>query len=140
MTRDSEGEVERMGPYATGGLQWVGFDDTKTIRQKSEFVLNNGFGGAMIWALDLDDFANRCGCENYPLLRTINRVLRNYSLPDPVCDIKATPAASVKRLISSKFSPNPAYGAPWVFSGPQNTPFTNVYYPNIRPQVYLYGR
>lgn len=31
-----------------------------------------GLGGAMIWALDLDDFTNRCGCGEYPLLRTIN--------------------------------------------------------------------
>ena len=29
---------------------------------------------------------NRCGCENYPLLRTINRVLRAYPSPDPQCD------------------------------------------------------
>ena len=28
----------------------------------------------------------RCGCENYPLLKTINRVLRDYSTPDPRCD------------------------------------------------------
>ena len=28
----------------------------------------------------------RCGCENYPLLRTINRVLRAYPSPDPQCD------------------------------------------------------
>jgi chitinase len=48
VTRDNA-EVERMGPYATQGLQWVGFDDSKTIRQKSEFVKDQGFGGAMIW-------------------------------------------------------------------------------------------
>lgn len=93
--------------------------------------------------LDLDDFANRCGCEHYPLLRAINRVLRNYSLPDPVCDIKSTPAAaaaSVKKVISPYFSPNPAYGAPWVASSSQYAPFTSVYYPNARPQVYYYGR
>ena len=39
----------------------------------------------MIWALDLDDFKNICGCEEYPLLRTINRVLRDYSVPAPSC-------------------------------------------------------
>ena len=76
---------DRMGPYAYNGDQWVGFDDIDTIRRKSEFVRDNGFGGGMIWALDLDDFGNRCGCEEYPLLRTINRVLRGYSRPAPAC-------------------------------------------------------
>lgn len=36
-------------------------------------------------ALDLDDFKNVCGCEEYPLLRTINRVLRNYPGPHNNC-------------------------------------------------------
>jgi chitinase len=49
----------RMGPYAYKADQWVGFDDIAMIRRKSEFVMANGFGGGMIWALDLDDFANR---------------------------------------------------------------------------------
>ncbi|KAG7164861.1 chitinase 10-like 4 [Homarus americanus] len=82
VVRDSEGS---MGPYAYKGNQWVGFDDTGTIRYKSEYIKNMGLGGGMIWALDLDDFKNRCGCEHHPLLRTINRVLRNYPVPDPKC-------------------------------------------------------
>jgi len=46
----------RMGPYAYRGNQWVSFDDQDMIRFKSEFVVRNDLGGAMIWALDLDDF------------------------------------------------------------------------------------
>ena len=76
-----------MGPYAYKGNQWVGFDDVETIRQKSQYIKDNGFGGGMIWALDLDDFNNQCGCEKYPLLKTINRVLRGYSSPDPHCSL-----------------------------------------------------
>jgi len=82
-TRDPEG---RLGPTAQSGNQWLGYDDIATIRRKSEFIKRHGFGGGMIWALDLDDFSNRCGCEHYPLLRTINRVLRDYPLADPECD------------------------------------------------------
>jgi len=52
VVRDA-GDVERIGPYATQGLQWVGFDDTKIIREKSQFIMDQGFGGGMIWALDL---------------------------------------------------------------------------------------
>jgi chitinase len=83
VVQDSEGA---MGPYAYKGNQWTSFDDVAIIRQKSELVKSMKIGGAMIWALDLDDFSNRCGCERYPLLRTINRVLRNYPTPDPKCD------------------------------------------------------
>lgn len=80
--RDKKG---RIGPYAYLRDQWVSFDDIAMIRHKSEYVKAMGLGGGMIWALDLDDFKNICGCENYPLLRTINRVLRNYSVPAPSC-------------------------------------------------------
>ena len=74
-----------MGPYAYKGNQWASFDDVAVIRRKSELVRSMNLGGAMIWALDLDDFRNVCGCEHYPLLRTINRVLRSYPGPDPNC-------------------------------------------------------
>ena len=45
-----------MGPYAYKGDQWVSFDDVRMIRHKSQFIKNRKLGGAMIWALDLDDF------------------------------------------------------------------------------------
>ncbi|RXG74038.1 putative chitinase 3 [Armadillidium vulgare] len=73
--KDPSGSI---GPYAYKGNQWVGFDDVNMIRFKSEYIKNMGLGGGMIWALDLDDFRNRCNCESHPLLKTINRVLRNY--------------------------------------------------------------
>lgn len=80
-----------MGPYAYKGDQWVSFDDQYMIRHKSEYVKAMGLGGAMIWALDLDDFRNLCDCEEYPLLRTINRVLRNYPGPGPRCVLEKVP-------------------------------------------------
>ena len=45
-----------MGPYAYKDTQWVSFDDSKMIQYKSQYVKNMGLGGAMIWALALDDF------------------------------------------------------------------------------------
>lgn len=80
----------RMGPYAYLRDQWVSFDDTEMIRYKSNFIKRMGLGGGMIWALDLDDFRDACSCETYPLLKTINRVLRDYPGPGPSCDIRAT--------------------------------------------------
>ena len=54
---------------------------------QSQYIKDMGLGGGMIWALDLDDFrGTTCGCEPHPLLRTINRVLRGYSTPEPTCN------------------------------------------------------
>jgi len=64
-----------------------GYDNIAMIRYKSEWIKKMGLGGGMIWALDLDDFRNRCGCEPHPLLRTINRVLRSNPDPDPGCNM-----------------------------------------------------
>ena len=50
-----------MGPYAYKDRQWVGYDDAATLRRKAEYVRSMGLGGGMVWALDLDDFSNRCG-------------------------------------------------------------------------------
>lgn len=97
-----------MGPYAYLRDQWVSFDDVGMIQHKSEYIKAMGLGGGMIWALDLDDFKNYCGCEEYPLLKTINRALRGknsvknllwriyifkllgYQSPQPNCPLEST--------------------------------------------------
>jgi len=65
----------RMGPYAYKGDQWVGWDDVAMIKRKSQYVRDQGFGGGMVWALDLDDFRNLCGAGRYPLMNTMREVL-----------------------------------------------------------------
>lgn len=67
----------RMGPYAYKGNQWVSFDDQETLRRKTQFIKEMGLGGGMIWALDLDDFNNRCGQGRHPLLKVIHAELQN---------------------------------------------------------------
>ena len=91
-----------MGPYAYKDDQWVSFDDVKMIRHKSQYVKNMKLGGAMIWALDLDDFRNTCGCEEYPLLKTINRELRGLEDGGQDCSFPGN-----YRLRSLELSPSP---------------------------------
>lgn len=95
MTRDPLG---RIGPYAYMGNQWVSYDDIAEVKRKvkiagvyidefnhgcifqSNFLKELGLGGGMIWALDLDDFRNRCGCGKHPLLKTLNHELRGLPI------------------------------------------------------------
>lgn len=78
----------RMGPYAAFEDQWVSFDDDYMVRHKAEYVRAMGLGGAMAWALDLDDFTGKyCGCGKSPLLKTINHVLRGKEA-SPSCPLE----------------------------------------------------
>ncbi|XP_024878728.1 probable chitinase 10 [Temnothorax curvispinosus] len=102
----------RIGPYAYKDDQWVSFDDAQQIKLKAELIKKLGLGGGSVWALDLDDFNNRCDCEPSPLLKTMNRVLRNYP-KGPLCPI--TEGAVV--TTSAKPTSNPQL--------PQNVQYTN---------------
>ena len=73
------------GPYAFSGDQWVGYDDLEMVGRKAEYIKEKQYGGAMVWALDLDDFSNLCGCGEYPLLKMINSVLRGSPAQPPQC-------------------------------------------------------
>ncbi|MBN3303339.1 CHIA chitinase, partial [Amia calva] len=68
-------------PYATKGNEWVGFDTKESYETKVRWLRDNKFGGAFVWALDLDDFAGQfCGEGPYPLISHL-RSLLNLPLP-----------------------------------------------------------
>lgn len=63
------------GVFAYKGDQWVGYEDIDTIREKAMYIKNHGFGGAVAWTIDLDDFTNQCCEGTFPLLRSLSSEL-----------------------------------------------------------------
>ncbi|XP_025061622.1 chitotriosidase-1 [Alligator sinensis] len=62
-------------PYSFKDKEWVGYDDMESITTKVQYLKNNRLGGAMIWALDLDDFSGSfCNQGAYPLLNTLKKL------------------------------------------------------------------
>ena len=51
--------THKMGPYAHGGRQWVGYDDPAMAAVKAQYILDNKLGGGMFWDLPSDDFRNK---------------------------------------------------------------------------------
>ncbi|XP_057218756.1 acidic mammalian chitinase-like [Triplophysa rosa] len=68
-------------PYAAKNSQWVGFDNQQSIEIKARYLQDKKFGGAFVWALDLDDFTGQfCGQGKYPLMSHLRNLL-NIELP-----------------------------------------------------------
>uniref|UniRef100_A0A6Q2WYT4 chitinase n=1 Tax=Esox lucius TaxID=8010 RepID=A0A6Q2WYT4_ESOLU len=72
---------DQMVPYAYKGNEWVGFDNRESFKTKVQYMKEKKFGGAFVWALDLDDFANQfCAEGNNPLMGYLRELL-NIELP-----------------------------------------------------------
>ncbi|CAC5417123.1 E3.2.1.14 [Mytilus coruscus] len=73
--------ADQMVPYVVKGSQWIGYEDVDSIRTKVKYIKQHGFGGTMIWALDLDDFHGNCGQGKFPLINAINDELKRSGGP-----------------------------------------------------------
>jgi len=66
---------QQMVPYGCRNNQFVGYDSIQSTTIKSEYAVQQGLGGIMIWSVETDDFLGRCNGVKYPLLTAINSVL-----------------------------------------------------------------
>nr|QDA39871.1 chitinase 3 [Phenacoccus solenopsis] len=76
-------------PYMVAGDQWVGFDDERSIRNKMQWLKTNGYGGAMVWTVDMDDFTGTvCGGDvKYPLIGAIREELKGVKRANNAKDV-----------------------------------------------------
>uniref|UniRef100_A0A194AMZ5 Chitinase n=1 Tax=Pinctada fucata TaxID=50426 RepID=A0A194AMZ5_PINFU len=137
---------DAMVPYVVKGNQWVGYDDPDSLKQKVDFVKKEGYGGIMVWALDLDDFSGSCGQGKYPLLRAINNELKSSgtapitpvptTLPKPVTQKTTLPRQTAGPIVTNAppVTPQPT-AAPQPTGAPQptNPQLTNPQPTNPQP-------
>ncbi|KAI4824204.1 hypothetical protein KUCAC02_012733 [Chaenocephalus aceratus] len=71
-------------PYAVKQSEWVGYDNKESFATKVSYLKENRFGGAFVWALDLDDFNGQfCGQGNYPLISSLRSLMATNPSPAP---------------------------------------------------------
>lgn len=44
------------------------------------WLKEEGFGGVMIWSVDMDDFRGSCGAGKYPLIKAMKKELQSYKV------------------------------------------------------------
>uniref|UniRef100_A0A1B0DN92 chitinase n=1 Tax=Phlebotomus papatasi TaxID=29031 RepID=A0A1B0DN92_PHLPP len=70
---------EQLVPYTTWKDQWIGYDNEESVSIKARYVRKYKLGGIMAGAIEMDDFKGFCGRGTFPLLKEINRTLKEKS-------------------------------------------------------------
>nr|BAD15061.1 chitinase3 [Paralichthys olivaceus] len=84
-------------PYATKNNEWVGYDNKESFETKVRYLKDNRFGGAFVWALDLDDFQGQyCQQGNYALINYLRSLLALDLPPLPTTETPPTQVIPTK--------------------------------------------
>lgn len=79
-----EYDAQTCSPYLSSGLEWISYDDERSLECKTNYAINNNLGGVMAFSINTDDYQFNC-CDdesgnysaedNFPLLRKIHSTL-----------------------------------------------------------------
>lgn len=91
-----EWDDEQRIPYVVAGDAWVSYENERSIAEKMAMASKFGLGGAMVWAVDTDDFRGRCGNGTYPLLMAVNKGLgKNVTRTPPEAQKPVIPSCTI---------------------------------------------
>ncbi|KHJ46656.1 hypothetical protein D918_02977 [Trichuris suis] len=67
---------ETRTPYLVKDDQWFSYDNEESFMYKIDWIIREGYGGAFVWSLDMDDFGGTFCASNgdgkkYPLVRLL---------------------------------------------------------------------
>lgn len=57
----------------------LGYDNQRSIELKTKFAIDNKLGGVMVCSVENDNFRNLCGQGKFPILQSINKVIKGQS-------------------------------------------------------------
>lgn len=75
-----EYDIESCSPWLHTALEWISYDDERSIECKANYVKNNNFGGIMVFSLNTDDFQLTCSDKQYKSIRLGNDDGKNFPL------------------------------------------------------------
>jgi len=117
-------------PYALNLNQrlWIGYDSPDSIRRKTEWALEMGLAGGMVWSLETDDFLGQCHGEPFILVKTIVRALNGGIIP-PVPTTTVDPNLPTTTTTTTPAPPtNADCPAPGLYPYPSESPCSRRYY------------
>ncbi|KAM9342425.1 acidic mammalian chitinase-like [Pholidichthys leucotaenia] len=95
-------------PYATKQNEWVGYDNKESFNTKVNYLNGNRFGGAFVWAIDLDDFNGEfCGQGQYPLISYLRSLLGLDLVPLPTRETVSNQATPPTKDKEPPITPRP---------------------------------
>lgn len=79
-----EYDTKTCSPFLSTGLEWISYEDERSLECKANYAKDNHLGGVMVFSLNADDYQLTCdnyevnrggGKRDFPLLRKIHSIL-----------------------------------------------------------------
>ncbi|XP_039654294.1 acidic mammalian chitinase-like [Perca fluviatilis] len=141
-------------PYAVKNNEWVGFDTRESYEIKVQYMRDMKYGGAFVWALDLDDFKGEfCGQGSHPLLSHLRKLidvdmppLPSTTTKKPAVPTTASPTSTTKKpAVTTTASPTSTTKKPAVTTTAPTTrttskPSSTTNAPSTKTTIPIPGR